>query len=466
MAQRTSSRLRRQVHAHRDALAQTPGLPFAELLDPELVQQAVRDEQVTFRDRLFSPLVTLWVFLSQVLDPDHSCRQAVARWLAFRAARGLAPCSSDTGAYGKARQRLPEGVLARLARATGQRLHQQAPVEWRWNGRPVKMVDGTTVSMPDTPANQPAYPQPPAQKRGVGFPLARLVVLFSFAVGTVLDAAIGRYQGKETGETALVRALHDQLAAGDLLLADRYYCTYFEIALVRERGGEVVMRLHHRRPVDFRTGRRLGRSDHVVTWTKPPRPAWMDEATYARMPATLLIREVRVRVCRPGYRVRCLVVATTLLDPVQTPALEVALLYRVRWFAELDLRALKETMQMDVLRCPSPAMVRKEIWAHLLAYNLIRGLMTQAALEHHLLPLEISFKGALQTLAAFAPLAWTASADELPALACQLRQALARHRVGNRPGRSEPRARKRRPKHYPLLNEPRTQARLRTTACS
>jgi hypothetical protein len=290
MAHATLPRPGRQPRRLRDDLAQAPGLPFADLLPAEQVQQALDQERVPFRERLFTPLVTLWVFLSQVLDPDGSCRAALARFLAWRAARQLPPCACDTSAYCKARARLPEGVLARLARQTGRQVQDEAPPPWRWQGRTVKVVDGSTVSMPDTPANQAAYPQSASQQPGVGFPLARLVVLFSLAVGTVLDAALGRYHGKQTGETALFRALHDSIDDGDILLADRYYGSYWELAPVRQRGADLVTRLHQRRRADFRTGRRLGRDDHVVTWPKPPRPDWMDEATYAALPDTLAVR--------------------------------------------------------------------------------------------------------------------------------------------------------------------------------
>jgi hypothetical protein len=466
MAHATPTRRTRQVRQFREQLAQAPALPFADLLTAEQVEQALRDEKVSFRDRLFTPLVTLWVFLSQVLDPDHSCRAAVARFLAWRAARGLAPCSANAGAYCKARGRLPEGVLAGLTRATGRQPQDQAPDGWRWNGHTVKVVDGTTVSMPDTPANQKAFPQSRAQKPGVGFPLARLVVVFSLAVGTVLDAALGRYQGKQTGETALFHTLQNNLEPGDLLLADRYYGSYWEIAMARQRDADMVCRLHQRRRVDFRRGRRVGREDHIVEWTKPQRPAWMDQATYDALPATLAVRELRVRVHHPGFRVRVLVVVTTLLDAQAFPRDDVAILYRIRWYAELDLRSLKQALQMDILRGQSPAMVRKEVWAHLLAYNLVRGLMAQAAQAAGLLPVQLSFKGALQAVNAFAAVLWTARAEELEELCRRLRETVASHVVGNRPNRSEPRRRKRRPKPYPLLNEPRHQARARLAATS
>ena len=461
MAHATPTRRARQVGRLRQRLAYAPALPFSELLPGQLAEQALREENVAFRDRLFSPLVTLWVFLSQVLDADHSCRAAVARFLAWRTARGVAPCSTDTGAYCKARGRLPEAVLARLTRATGRQAQGQAPAAWRWNGYALKVVDGTTLSMPDTPANQGAFPQHTAQEPGIGFPIVRLVVLFSLAVGTVLDAALGRYQGERTGETALFHGLQDDLGAGDVVLADRCFGSFWELALVRRRDAHLVSRLHQCRRADFRTGRRLGREDHVVVWAKPQRPSWMDEGAYADLPASLEVRQLRVRVRAAGFRVRVLVVVTTLLDAGEMPREDIASLYRMRWYAELDLRSLKQTLQMDVLRCQSPEMVRKEVWAHLLAYNLLCGLMARSASEAGLLPLQISFKGTLQLAQAFAAVLWTAGVEELGEIMRRLREAIREHRVGDRPNRYEPRARKRRAKHYPLLNEPRQQARAR-----
>lgn len=463
MAYLTTSSPSRQAARIRDRFTQDAALPFAEVLTEQQVQQAIREEHVRFRDRLFNPAVTLWMFLSQVLDTAHCCRQAVARFLAWRLGQGLAPCSADTSAYCKARGRLPEAVIARLVRQTGQRTPDDMPTAWRWAGRTVKVVDGSTVSMPDTPANQQAFPQSRAQKAGVGFPLVRMVVLFSLAVGTALDAAFGPYRGKQTGESALFRQLHDRLEPGDILLADRYYCSFWELALVRQRGGDVVTRLHQKRKADFRRGQRLGDGDRLVSWAKPSRPEWMTPEEYAQLPATLSIRQLRVQVTRPGYRTQVLIVATTLQDVAAFSKQDVALLYRVRWFAELDLRALKATLQMGILRGKSPDMVAKEIWAHLLAYNLIRGLMAKAAVEAGLLPWQLSFAGAVQTVVAFAPLAWFLEAEQWQAIAVEMRVALCEHRVCDRPGRVEPRRQKRRPQHYPLLTEPRDQARSRLT---
>ena len=459
MPQHSRRPLLDQVDSLRRQFAQVPGLPFRDVLAAGAVEQAFCAEGVTGYDCVYTPLTTVRLLVSQALDPDPSLRQAVSRLLAERAAQGQSAPSADTGAYSQARQRLPEGVLQRLARHAGAALLERAPDRWRWKGRDVKIADGTTVSMPDTPANQAAYPQPRHERPGLGFPLARLVAVFALAVGTVLDAAVGPFTGKRTGEPALFRSLHDCLRPGDVLLADRYYCSYFEMALLQQRGVDGVMRLHQRRPVDFRRGRRLGPEDHVVVWKKPRRPEWLDEATYDGLPETLEIREVRLRGTRPGFRTQTIVVATTLRDPAAVSRQELTDLYRMRWHAELDLRSLKEIMQMSIMRSKTPAMVRKELWAHFLAYNLIRTVMAQTAAQHKLEPRQISFKGALQTLAAFAPHALTARWQELPELAERLRAAIAQHRVADRPDRYEPRARKRRYDNFMHLRRPRAEAK-------
>lgn len=461
MAHSTRISLCNQVESLTRQFAQAPGLPFADVLRAEHVQAAFDAEGVEAIDCIYTPLTTVRMLLGQALDPDPSLRQAVSRLLAERVAAGLGPLSAATGAYSQARGRLPEGVLMRLARDVGRQLLAQAPAAWRWKGRHVKIADGTTISMPDTPANQAAWPQPSHERPGLGFPLARLMVVFSLAVGTVLDAALGPCRGKGTGETALFRSLHSCLCPGDVVLSDRYFCSYFEIALLQELGVDAVMRLHQRRPVDFRRGRRLGRDDRTVVWTKPKRPEWMDEATYQRLPDVLKIRQVRLRVAEEGSRTKTLVVATTLLERSQASGKDLTDLYRMRWQAELDLRSLKETMRLGVLRGKTPAMVRKEIGSHMLAYNLIRTVLAQAAQEHERLPRELSFKGAVQTLLAFAPHVALARRADLPRLAQQIRAALVQHRVADRPDRYEPRARKRRYDNYQHLQVPRAEAKAR-----
>ncbi len=451
----TSGPLRRL----RAQFGQQDGLPFGDVLSAAQVEQALRDAQVTWRDRVFSPALTLWAFLSQALSPDGSCRAAVARVVAWCASQGQRPPAATTGSYCKARGRLPEAALRRLAHDTGRALHRQLPDGWRWHGRRVKVVDGATLSMPDTPANQKAYPQHNAQRPGLGFPLLRVVTIFCLASGAVLEAALGRYQGKRSGENALLRDMDEGLEPGDVLLGDGAFASYFDLAQRRARGVDAVVRIHQCRRVDFRRGRRLGPADHIVFWERPKRPDWMDAATYAAVPEVMAVREVRVRVQQKGFRTRVYVVATTLLDAETYPAEELGELYRRRWQAELNLRSLKVVLGMDVLRCLTPAMVRREVWVHLLAYNLLRTVLAQAAQRHGLEPWQLSFTGALQTVLAFAEALAQADASALPTLYAALLAAVASHRVGDRPDRVEPRKRKRRPKHYPFLMQPRDEAR-------
>lgn len=433
---------------------QQGGLPFACLLSEDRILQAFGSARWFWQGWIYSPAVTLWVFLSQCLSPDHSCTDAVARLIAWRLARGQKPCSADTGAYCTAREKIPEEACRELVRDTGRHVEDEAPDDWLWRGRRVRCVDGTTVTMPDTPANQAEYPQPASQRPGCGFPILRIVVVFSLAVGTVLEVALGRYQGKRTGENSLFRTLHSSLEPGDVVLADRYFSGWFDLALLQQRAVDMVVRKHQLRATDFRTGRKLGWHDHLVSWHKPQRPAWMSREQYRALPDTLTLREVRVLVAQKGFRTRRLAVVTTLLDAEQYPRDEIAALYRRRWQAELNLRSLKTVLQMDHLRCLTPHRVRNELAMHLVGYNLIRQLMATAAWGAGKQPWTISFKGTLQTFNHLLPvLATSMSTDDW----CDaLLTAIATHEVGYRPDRVEPRVRKRRPKNYPLMNRPRS----------
>jgi len=449
-----------------------PGLPFAEALPEERIEQIFTEEGINFAgpsvdedEVVYTPAVTLWAFLSQMLyaAEQRSCLAAVARVAVLWAALGKQVCASNSGAYCRARAKLTEGVLERLLREVADACERAVPEPWRWCGRRVLLGDGATISLPDTEANQASYPQPSAQKPGLGFPLMRLVVLFSLATGLLHEVAIGPYAGKETGEPALLRTLLERLHAGDVLLADRCYCGWFLIALLQEVGVDVVVRLHQLREADFRKGHRLGKGDHVVEWPRPAKPDWMDDASYARMPARLRLREVQVQVAERGFRVQAIVVVTTLLDSKTYPAHELATLYRRRWLVELDLRILKSTLKLDVLRCKTPEMARKELRTGLLAYNLIRQTMLQAARAAERSPRELSFTVALQIIAA----AWMVAVitEEHQELLVQLRlQHMGSHRIGHRPNRIEPRAIKRRPKPHALLTEPRHQARAKLLA--
>ena len=450
-----------QVELLQRRFAQAPGLPFGDLLSAELIARLLAEHGGNFNDRIYTPAVTLAMFLSQVCDPDPSLNQAVARLITQRLAQKLPACSSNSSAYSRARQRLPEELFAELTRHTGNQLMREAPTRWRWHGRHVKVVDGSTASMPDTEENQHEYPQMAAQKPGLGFPIVRFVTIFSLSVGTVLAADFRPYTGKETSELAMLRGLHDSFEEGDILLGDRHFGSFFEIAELQRRGIDGVFRQHQLRKTDFRKGVQLGPYDHLVVWQKPARPEWMDQETYDQYPAELGMREVRLRIRRRGAKVRTrvLTIATTLCDARVYRKSDLLKLYRRRWDAELNLRSLKTVLQMDVLRGKTPAMVRKEIWTHFLAYNLIRKVMTQTANKFDIEPWKISFKGALQTLNAFAMPLLTCAKSKLPEMIDDLLLAIARHGVGNRPNRVEPRALKRRPKPYDLLNKPRKKAR-------
>ena len=287
MGNHTPKWILHQIKSFRKSTSSAPVLPFTELLVPEVVNGILVDLEVTFRERIYTPFRTLCVFPWQVLGEDHSCREAVARLMAFRMANGQKPCSPDTNSYCRARKRLPEKLFQLLVQKVGKWLQQSAPDTWRFHGRRLKSIDGTTVSMPDTPENQNAYPQSRSQQPGVGFPIARLVVLFCVATGAVLEMAVGPYRGKKTGETSLFRTLWDRLEPDDIVLADRCYCSFADIALLGQRHVDVVFRKHQKRHSDFRRGKRLGKHDHLITWQKPKqRPSWMDAETFAALPIT------------------------------------------------------------------------------------------------------------------------------------------------------------------------------------
>ena len=447
---------------------QHDGLPFAALLSEDTIQQIADDAGVPSQSAsdagdgvVYTKAVTLWAFLSQVLfsKEQRSCRAAVARVIVLCVALGKEPCSDNTGAYCRARARLPLVLIQRLTYHLADAAEASVPDKWRWKGRHVHLVDGATASAPDTPSLQRAYPQPPAQKPGLGFPLIRMVVVLSLATAMLGGMALGPYTGKESGETALFRQLLDRLKSGDVVLADRYFCSYFMIALLRGLGVDVVMRQHQCRDTDFRRGRRLGPGDHVVTWMRPQRPEWMDQETYEQMPESLEVREVHVRVEQPGFRVESLIAVTTLTDADAYTRADIAELYHKRWLVELDIRVLKTTLGMDVLRCKSPEMAAKEMWACLLAYNLIRQSMLQAALAKDLSPRQLSFTAAMQKIAASWVTILMCDENRARALIDTHLGDMAKNIIGDRPDRVEPRAVKRRPKPHPLLTKPRAQAR-------
>ena len=439
-------RIAGQVKRFCGRFAQGPGSALGQVIPQQVLTQWIDEEAGKHRERVYGPLQTLILFIEQVLGADHSCQDAVARGVSQRVALGQSPCSLNNGPYCKARTRLALNLVERLARIVGERLNEAQPDAWRWRGREIKLIDGTTVSMPDTSANQAEFPQSKTQKAGLGFPLARLVAIISLSCGAVLEWAVGPCEGKRSGETAQLWQLVSHFRTGDIAIADRYFSGYFMLAWLIRHGVDVVVRQHQLRHTDFRRGRRLGVKDHVVAWTRPPRPAWMDAATYALMPETLLLREARVGG---------LTLVTSLVDAAQVSKKELLALYHARWQVELDLRSIKTVMQMGVLRCKSPDMVKKEIAVHLLAYNLVRTVMAQAALLGHVLLRQLSFKATLQLLRAFEENIRHAPRGRQTLRRACLLAGVARLRLPHRPGRLEPRAVKRRPKPLSLLTQPR-----------
>ena len=437
----------------RARFARDQGLPFADSLSERSIRDALNEHGVQYRDRLFSPVTTIWGFLSQVLSADHSCRDTVARVLAHRAASGLAPCSPNTASYCNARARLPTAVLRTLARRTAQQLQDGLPESWQWNRRRVFIADGSHVSMPDTEENQARYPQPPQQQPGLGFPLARIAVLLSLATGACHDLAMAPY----TGKTTLLRQLYGALRPGDVVVADALFDNYFVACELRQRGIDLVARVQAER-VGSRTVERRPDGD-IIVWQRPNKPRRMTGEQYRRYPESLTMRQVSVDARDRNNRAEQFKIITTILD-ASIDGGQIGALYERRWDGEVDLRSIQVTMQMDILRCKTPEMVHKEVWAHLLAYNLLRTVMAVAAHERHVEPRAISFKGAKQVVTAFAPKLEAAPPEQRAGLVAALLKAVAYHRVGDRPGRWEPRARKRRPKPGKRLTQPRRIAKL------
>jgi len=441
----------------RARFARGQGLPFADALTELSILDVLGQHDVQYRDRLFSPATTIWGFLSQVLSEDHSCRDVVSRIIAHRAASGLEPCSPNTASYCNARARIPTAVLRSLARRTAQQLQDGLPEGWKWNGRNVFIADGSHVSMPDTEENQGAYPQPVVQQDGIGFPLARLTVLLSLATGACHDLAIAPYAGKGSGETTLLRQMYDSLTPGDVVLADALFDNYFLACELRQRGIDLVARVQAER-VGSRTVESRPDGD-IIVWQRPNKPRGMTGEQYRRYPESLTMRQVSVDASGKDNRAEQFKVVTTILD-TSIDGGQIGGLYERRWDGEVDIRSIKSTMKMDILRCKTPEMVEKEIWVYLLAYNLLRTVMAVAASANGVEPREISFKGAKQALTAFAPKLEAARPQQRARLVDAMLKAVAYHRVGDRPGRWEPRARKRRPKPTKRLNQPRRVAKL------
>ena len=390
------------------------------------------------------------MFLAQALKPDRSCQGIVNDAAVKRLIHGLPQCSTKTGGYCKARKRLPLEMVTGMVRHTGHLIATEGSDTWLWRGRRVRLVDGTTVTLPDTQANQSAYPQQSGQKPGLGFPICRIVGVTCLSSGAVLDAAMGEFKGKGSGEQALLRTLLNIFESGDVMLGDAFYATYFLLVELQLRGVDALFEQHgaRKRSTDFRSGKKLGSRDHLITLTKPKiRPQWMTIEQYKSAPETIAIRELEIS----GKTL-----VTTMTCPNTIPKSALKDLYKQRWQVELDIRNIKTTLGMETLSCKTPEMGEKEMWVYLLAYNLIRLIMAQSALLADVLPRALSFKHTLQLWLAWGGVSEQADEEKNITLLLVL---VAEKSVGNRPGRIEPRAIKRRPKPYPLLTKTRDLAR-------
>ena len=430
---------------------ETNGSEFLDLLTHPQLFTAIEELLPTHRDRCFPPMETLSLFLAQCMNADSSCQNIVNEFVVQRISVGLQPYSTNTGSYCKARQRLPLPMLSSTTCLTGRFLDEITPEQWRWQGRRVRLVDGTTVTLPDTPENQLVYPQQKGQEPGLGFPICRIVGIICLASGGILNASMGPFKGKGASEQALLRGMLDTFKIGDVVLGDALFSDYFFLAELIARGVDGVFEQlgARKNTTDFRKGIKLGPKDHLITYTKPKKkPEWMTEEYYLVAPETITIRELSV-----GKKV----LVTTLLSATEASSKSLKVLYKNRWSVELDLRNIKTTLGMETLSCKTPEMAEKEMWTYFLAYNLIRIVMAEAASWADLLPRQISFKHTLQLWRACLRESFSLNdSEKVQRLLC----AIAQNIVGNRPGRIEPRAVKRRPKPFPLLTKPRAQAKV------
>lgn len=444
-----------------------PGLPFAQVLTAELIESVFRKHKGLF-GRLYTTSIVLWAFMSQVLrdGKEAACQSAVSRIAGYLQLTGQGSINPDTGDYCRGRGKLKVEALRELVTTIASGCEEQIDSKHLFKGRHAKLIDGSTFKMADTSSNQAAYPQNPAQKPGVGFPIARFVTIMSLATACVIDADMTTYQGKESGETALLRKLLHCFSPGDIAVADRFYGNYWVIALLIRCGVDVCFRKHQGRHTDFRRGKRLGKNDHLVTWRRPARPSWMDQRLYESLPESITLREIRYTVVEPGRKHQPFVIVTTLFNEEGKQEFSVedlAQLFCFRWNAELDLRSIKTHLNLHHLRCKSPAMVHREFWTTMLAYNAIRVTAARSAALAGLSPRQISFVSTCQyVLAAWDVLAsGSISAAALRAYCVAQLKQIAKCIVANRPGRFEPRVRKRRGSNYNLMMLPRAELKAR-----
>jgi len=421
-------------------------ISLTDILSSENCQRIISESR-EFRDRIYTPLKTILVFIKQILNPDKSCKHAVAGMVIEHLVHETKEPSSNTGPYCKARIRLPESTIKNLVNELGEKAKKNSFEKWLWRNRNVHIVDGTTVPMPDTGENRETFLRHTNVAGEVAFPLARIVIIISLSVGTIIDYAIGACKGKGTGEHSLLRTILHRLKNGDVLLGDAYYPSFFLIAALLNLEVDGIFSGKISRKNDFRKGEHLGKNDHLVEWQKPEKPDWMNEETYNAYPKRMCVRE---------FKSNGKTYITTLLHHKKYNKNELAKLYGFRWQIEITIRDIKITMNMNMLSCKTPEMIRKEIGTHFLGYNCIRILMAEACIKYNVIPYQISFNGTLQLLNKFMPYFTKKNAHTNERIFSNLLRLIVKNKVGNRPGRLEPRMLKSgRRKRFETLTSPR-----------
>jgi len=442
-----------------EKFSEAQGLPFAEALSEKEIREVLEEENIKYRKRIYTPMIVIWAFFSQILDGDCSCRKVAARVLAFLVSQGEPIWHASRSGYCHAKKRLKTNVFVRLVRKIGQETSNKANPEQLWCGRKVKVFDGSSLLMEDTPQNQKQFPQWVNAKPGCGFPIARWAAMFCLTTGVVLEIYL---DPMSVNERVMFRRFYQNLSPGDIVLADRGGCSFYDIAMLKEIGVDSVFRIHASKKVDFSKGTILSIEDHTLTWKKPAfsnKKHALSLEEYKKLPETIFVREIDVTFSRPGYRSKKVVLATTLTDSsIYNKEILMELYFR-RWEAEVNLRHLKTTLKMEMIRAKTPDMFRKAVWAHLLVYNLIRRVMWKAALIHDVTPLRISFKGTVDRINVFLPQLTHAFGPQKQLLYEILLWNISQDLVPRRDGRIYQRCIKRRPKGYPFMTKSRAEYR-------
>jgi hypothetical protein len=434
-----------QIINKKQYLEKEPNDDVMQALSSEASQRVI-NESGEFRNRVYTPLKTLHTFIKQVMSSDKSCKNAVSGINAERMVSNKKAVSVNTGSYAKARQRLCEGLIHELVKTVGCS-EVETSSAWKPYGRALKVFDGTTITLPDTQANNDAYPKHNNKKgNAIGFPQIRLVAVMNLLTGSVVDYALDACKGKGTGEVSLLRSILGCINEGDIVVGDRLFCNFFLIHDLMEKQVDFIVPGNASRRYDFRQGRRVGEKDHIILWKKPRKPEGMSKDTYKQYPKDIPIRE---------YKINGVVYIATFLNASAYPKKELHALYKRRWEMEVHLNSIKTTMSMDTLSCKTPEMARKEIGVHLLAYNIIRKLIAAACIQEEAQPWSVSFKATLQLLNQVTPYLAFLSNKKRNHIFFQMLELIVKNKVGNRPDRVEPRARRLRSSPYPMLRNSR-----------